>query len=192
MISPHNIIITIEKRFVDELDFNGGKIYYDSSYNLEHNVIPSGTVVSVPVYNKYEPMVSPEFFHSVKAGDKLYFNYQVIMDEDNCFVHEGQEYWMVNYHMAICAVRDGKIIPAGEHILIEPHKEEVTHDLLIIPDLAKEKEVNYGKVIASNDEQIPQGATVYFEPQGMFENKIEGRTLYAMYNGNILGIYEDK
>ena len=186
MFSPTKIIITVEKRFNDEIDFNGGKLYLDPTYRPEWNVIPYGKVISVPPSRPLSPMVQSEyFFHNVEVGDKLYFNYGVILDEENCIEHDGQKYWLVDYYMALATVRDGKVYPVGEHILIEPMEEEVTSSI-IIPEMLKKKVLTIGKVYASLDPEITVGSTVHFQEQGMFENEIEGKKLFVMYYSNIL------
>lgn len=186
MKSPTKIIVTLEKKFIDELDFNGGKIYLDPTYRPEWNAFPYGTVVASPMRNPNLPI--QDFHYNVKDGDRLYLNYGVVNDPSNLIEHDGKEYWMVDYFMALAVVRDGNIIPVGEHILIEPIEEEVSNDHIIIPEMSRKKIVNRGKVFASNDESIPVGSTVMFEEQGMFENEIEGRKLFVMFNSNILGI----
>lgn len=182
MISPTKILITVEKRFQDEIDFNGGKLWKDTSYNPEWNVIPFGTVIAAP----QKDFKSDGFVSNVKDGDKLYFNYNVIMDESNLIKEDGKEYWMVDYFMALAVVREGKVYPVGEHILIEPIEEEVKSELLIIPETANKKVKTEGYVFASNDPEIPVGSLVGFEERGMFENQIEGKKLFVMYNSNIL------
>lgn len=188
MVSPTKIVITVEKRFVDEIEFNGEMIYFDPSFNPEHNVIPSGTVVGTPLRDPQILHMSPEFYFNVQVGDKLYFNYNVIMDETNLIINDGKEYWLVDYYNALAVVRNGNIIPVGEHILIEPIEQELKHDSLIIPDMAKTKVANYGRVFSSLDPAIPNGSIVHFEEQGMFENKIEGKNLFVMYYSNILAL----
>lgn len=187
MVSPTKIIVTLEKKYQDEIDFNGGKIYLDPTYRPEWNAFPYGTVVAAPLRN---PEIADDFVHNVQAGDKIYINYGVILDESNMIVHEGNEYWMVDYFMALAVVRDGQILPVGEHILIEPMEEEVEHDLLVIPDMAKKKVLTRGKVFSSNDPEIKNGSIVSFEDRGMFENEIEGKKLFVMFNSNILCTHE--
>lgn len=185
MISPTKIIITVEKRLNDELDFNGGKIYLDPTYRPEWNAFPYGTVVSAPLKNVY---IEEDFVYNVKAGDRLYINYGVLMDMANLIEYDGQEYWLVDYFMALALVRDGAIRPVGCHILIEPMEGEVESSI-IIPDMSKKVTLSKGKVFASNDPAIKEGSIVGFEDKGMFENEIEGKKLFVMYNSNIL--YEE-
>ena len=185
MLNPTKIIITMEKTHVDELEFNGGKIYLDPTYRPEWNAFPYGTVHSVPLRN---PIISDDFVFNVEAGDKLYINYGVVGDPMNLIEHEGKEYWLVDYYMALARVRDGKIEPVGEHIMIEPIEEEVTSEHIIIPEMSKKKMLTRGKVFASNDPSIPKGAMVVYEERGQFENEIEGKKLFVMFNSNILGI----
>jgi co-chaperonin GroES (HSP10) len=126
-----------------------------------------------------------DFQLNVQPGDELYFNYQTLLDETNCVEHEGKEYWGVEYFQAIAVVRDGKIIPVGSYILIEKLDEDVNHSFLIIPEIAKKKETNRGIVFSSNMAEIPAGSIVEFDPIGKFENEINGKKLYCMYNSNI-------
>lgn len=183
MRSPNKILITVEKRFNDEVDFNGGKLWVDPTYRPEWNAIPHGEVVAVP---ENPPSISEDFVCNVKVGDKLYFNYLVVTDDNNRLLVDGKEYWMVDYYHALALVRDGKVIPVGEHILIEPIIEEMKNDFIIIPDSVKKVVKTEGKVFASNDTEIPVGAHVGFEDRGMFENEIEGNKLFVMFNSNIL------
>lgn len=188
MISPTQIVVKFEKRLNDELDFNGGKIYLDPTYRPEHNAFPYGVVVNPPKRNPF--IIDEEFHYNVQSGDRIYVNYGVLMDLNNCIEHDGEEYWLVDYYMALAVVRDGHVIPVGNHVLIEPMEEEVSHSTLIIPEMSKKKIVNRGRVFASNDPEIPVGEIVSFEERGMFENEIEGKNLFVMYNSNILCVHE--
>lgn len=183
MKSPSKIIVTLEKRYQDEVDFNGGKLWIDPTYRPEWNAFPYGTVVAAP---EREIKLSDEFVSNVRVGDRLYFNYLVVTEDENRFITGGQEYWMVDYYHALAIVRDGKIIPVGDHILIEPIVEEMTNEFIVIPDSIKKVVKTEGKVFASNDPSIPVGAHVAFEERGMFENEIEGHKLFVMFNSNIL------
>lgn len=185
MVSPTKIIVTLEKKYVDEIQFLEGKLYLDPTYRPEWNAFKYGTVHAIPKRNEF---VSDDFVYNVEVGDKLYINYGVIIDESNMIEHDGQDYWLVDYFQALACVRDGKIYPVGEHILIEPIEEEVTHDFLVIPEMSKKRITKTGNVFGSNDPSIPVGSKVMFEERGMFENEIEGKKLFVMFNSNILGI----
>lgn len=186
----NKIFVQIEKKFQDEVVTESGITFYkDTSFNPEENSTVSGIVVGVPtVVDKVN--VSPDFKHNVLVGDKLYFNFNVVLDNDNLIVHEGQEYWTVDYWNAIALVRDGQIIPVGDYILIDPIQEDVTSSLLIIPDAYKKKEGNRGVVFSSNSPDLPVGAEVEYDPIGKFWNIIEGKRVYCMYLHNIFFIYE--
>lgn len=183
MVSPTKILIKVKKRFQDEIDFNGSKIYLDPTFRPEWNAFPYGEVHSVPLRN---PNIGPDFHYNVQAGDRLYVNYVVLTDDSN---HVEDDIWSVDYYMALAAVRGDRIIPVGEHILIEPIVEQMESSI-VIPEMSKKIVVNRGKVFSSNDPEIPDGSTVSFEHVGMFENEIEGKKLFVMYNSNILCIHE--
>jgi co-chaperonin GroES (HSP10) len=185
----NKIFVQIEKKFQDEIVTDSGITFYkDTSFNPEENSTVSGIVVGIPtVVDKNN--VSPEFRHNVLVGDKLYFNFNVVLDNDNLIVHEGQEYWTVDYWNAIALVRDGQVIPVGDYILIDPIQEEVK-SFLIIPDAYKKKEGNRGVVYASNSPELPAGTEVEYDKIGKFWNIIEGKKVYCMYTSNIFFIYE--
>lgn len=184
----YKIFVTIEKRFKDEIVTDGGlKLYYDSSFHPEENSTIVGTVAAIPA--KYEPThFADDFQFNVQVGDKLYFHFNVVLDESNCIEVDGQQYWMVDYFDAIALVRDSKIAPVGSYVLVEPI-DEVIESSLIIPDVV-EREGCRGVVVASNDPELPEGVEVEYEEVGKFWNMIEGRRLYCMFNSNILFTYD--
>lgn len=179
MQSPSRIIVEIEKKFNDEQK----GFYIDTSYRPEHHVVITGKVVAVPKRIPKE-FDKPGYYNTVEVGDKLYFHYLVVLDPD-CYLFDNL--YIVDLFQALATVKpNGKVLPVGEHILIEPKEEEIKHDTLIIPDVAKKVSLNKGRVFSSNDPEIPNGSIVGFEEHGKFENEIEGHTLYVMYNNNIL------
>lgn len=184
----YKILVTIEKRFQDEVVTESGlKLYKDSSFKPEENSTTVGVVAAVPAKHDVHNF-PPDFKFNVKNGDKLYFNFNITIDPANALEHDGVEYWMVDYFDAIALVRDGEIHPVGSYLLIEPMEEEIKTDL-IIPEIVN-REGNRGKVVASNDPEIPVGSEVEYEEIGKFWNIIEGRRLYCMMNHNALFVYE--
>ena len=185
MQSPTRIIVSVEKRFNDHTESG---LYIDTTFKPEHPVVISGKVCSVgrrlpKEFNK------DGYYNTVKVGDTLYFHYLVVLDPD---CHLGNEMYVVDYLQALATVRDNVVYAVGEHILIEPMEEEVTSDSIIIPDMSKKKELNRGRVFASNDPSIPIDSIVEFDAHGKFENKIEGKRLFVMYNSNIMFIHKKK
>jgi len=188
MKSPTKIIITVDQKFIEELDFNGGKIYLDPTYRPEHNAIPYGWVHSVPLRN---PFIEENFVYNVEVGDKLYVNYGVIVDESNIIDLNGKDYHLVDYFFALATVRDGKVYPVGEHILIEPIEEEVKNEFLIIPEMSRKKIANVGRVFSCNDAEIPNGDLVAFEENAEIENSIAGKKRDVMYNSNTHNVLQE-
>ena len=186
----YKIFVKIDKRFQDEVQTESGITFYkDTSFKLEENSTVTGEVVAIPA--KHDMMaVTPnnEFFFNVEVGDKLYFHFNVTIDEENRIEVDGQELWMVDYFHAIAIVRGGKIIPVGSYVLVEPIEEKIETSL-IVPDVV-EKEKCRGKVVASNVDYVPEGAEVEYEEIGKFWNIIEGKRLYCMFYDNIILIYE--
>lgn len=182
----YKIFVTIEKKFQDEIETESGlKLYKDTSFKPEENSTVVGIVAGVP--SKTNPKAfSDDFQFNIKVGDKLYFNFLIVLDPVNMIEIDGKEYWMVDYFDAIALVRDSQIHPVGSYILIEPLEDEVTSDVLYIPDASKKVEGTRGKVWASNDPEIPVGCEVEYEDIGKFWNVIEGKKVYCMFNNNIM------
>lgn len=185
MQSPSRIIVSVEKKFNDQTKSG---IYIDTTFKPEHHVVISGKVIAT-AKKLPRDFRSEGFYDTVEVGDTLYFHYLVVLDPD-CYLYD--DMYVVDYFQALATERNGKVYPVGEHILIEPIEEEVTHSTLIIPDMAKKFEPNRGRVFASNDPSIPVGSIVQFDEHGKFENEICGKRLFVMYNSNIMFIHEEK
>lgn len=184
----YKIFVSIEKRFNDEVVTESGlKLYKDSSFNPEENSTTVGVVEAIPAKHDTKNFL-PDFQFNVKEGDRLYFNFNITIDPANCVEVDGKEYWMVDYFDAIALVRDGEIHPVGSYLLVEPMEEEI-ETTLIVPDIVN-KEGNRGKVVASNDPEIPVGSEIEYEGIGKFWNIIEGSRLYCMMNHNAMYVYE--
>ena len=184
----YKIFVSIEKRFNDEVVTESGlKLYKDSSFKPEENSTTVGLVEAIPAKHDTKNFL-PDFQFNVKEGDRLYFNFNITIDPANCVEVDGKEYWMVDYFDAIALVRDGQIHPVGSYLLVEPIEEEI-ETTLIIPETFS-KEGNRGKVVASNDPEIPVGSEIEYEEIGKFWNIIEGRRLYCMMNHNAMFVYE--
>lgn len=188
----YKIFVKIDKRFQDEIETESGlKLYKDTSFKLEENSTITGEVVAIPA--KHDPISVPvpgaDFDYNVQVGDKLYFHFNVCIDEENRLIHEDEEYWMVDYFNAIALVRDGKVIPVGSYILIDPIDEGIETDLFVPETFTNEK--CRGIVWASNNDYIPEGSEVEYEEIGKFWNVIEGKKVYCMFNTNILLIYNN-
>jgi co-chaperonin GroES (HSP10) len=183
----YKIFVTIDKRYQDEVKTESGIVFYkDTSYKLEENSTTEGIVVAIP--DKYDRAMGTEDFKAnVQVGDKLYFNFLVTVDDENRIEIDGNEYWMVDYFQAIALVRDGKVMPVGDYILIEPIEEKIESSL-IIPDMV-EKEKTRGRIFASNEPDLEVGDEVEYESVGKFWNIIEGKRVYCMYSSNLLYKY---
>jgi len=177
-------IVKIEKRFNDEIKTESGiTLYKDTSFKPEENSTIEGVVVSAPDSING---VSDGFCWDVKEGDKLYFHYGVTIDESNSFTENGETFWNIEPYNAIARVRDGRLKPVGHYILVRPsEKKKPESSILFIPDSAA-KEDNTGTVVASNDDEMPEGSVVVFEERGKFWNFIEGEKLYCMNNSNVM------
>lgn len=84
---------------------------------------PSDAIYSKPsnVY-RFQKDIAEE----VKIGDRIYFQWQSTFDKRNLIAQTPDKsvyIFKINYDQIYCAVRDGKIIPIGSFVLIDPEFE---------------------------------------------------------------------
>lgn len=68
---------------------------------------------------KFRNDIAPE----VELNDKVYFQWQAVFDKRNLIAQAPDKksfIFKVAYDLIYCAVREGKIIPIGAHVLIDP------------------------------------------------------------------------
>jgi len=100
---------------------------------------PTGGIYDYKLMSDIEP--------EVQIGDKIYFKWRVTFNHKNLLAQsmEGTPTWIfkVPYDHIYCAVRDGKIIMVGSHVLIDPVME--TWDSILRPTYydIKDKDGNF-------------------------------------------------
>lgn len=94
---------------------------------------PSHAFYKIGGTSKYKYM--SDIIPEVQNGDKIYFKWRVMSGKNNMVAqsrNEPKEYiFKVPYDQIYCIVRDGKIIPVGGHVLIDPEVE--TFDEILVP-----------------------------------------------------------
>lgn len=196
MKTPKNkIIIQTDHKWCDTKVLEGGHvIHIATEYHPEEHASIEGTVVAVA------EVVGNDLFRRhianiVRPGDKIYFHYNQFLDEDNLFIHNGMEYWMLDYMSAFCVERDGELIAIGDYVLVEPPKPEARKSGLIVfaegfDELPKQQGTL--ALIGSLPENYPAlecqaGDTVWFQKDCEFENTIAGKKYWVMRQDNLMG-----
>lgn len=186
------IIVKVDKKWNDEITTDSGITFFkDTTFRPEHGVNTVGIVVSSPlkVTLSHYPV---DFVTNVRDGDKLHFLYLAAMDPENWMDLDGQEFLCVDYFNAIAVERDGKLIPVGSYILIEPILESHLESSVIeIPDYLKQKEKLKGRVIASNDPIATANTVVSFDESGKYDMDFMGKTVYAALNNNLYFVHDE-
>lgn len=156
----------------------------------------------------------------VEIGDKAYFHYNTIEEENRYTLEDGTKIYKVRYDQIICSVRDGKIIPIGSHVLVTCNWDEDFQDL----DMTDVKlpgftglGVKKGKISKSGlvtelhgkpkplegtvahigtpflcEEElgVNPGDKIVFLPESDWTNKIEDCEFYVMKQRDIIGVIE--
>lgn len=173
----NSILVTIEKEFNDSIKTESGiEFYLDPTWEPEQHATICGTVVSIPSFKRIPGS------WDIKIGDKLYFNYMVVLQPENRIDH----LWSVDAMLCIARVRAGELKPLGNYILLRPIVETTEKiGKIFLPQQSQRKSLNKGTVVASNLPSAEAGDVVLFNKIGKFENKIEGEILYCAIENNI-------
>ncbi len=173
----NTVLVSIEKEFNDTITApEGMEFFQDTTYRPEHHTTIHGIIIAVPLEFKMQG------HWDVKVGDKIYFNYMVVLQPENRL----GKYWIVEAALLIARVRAGELKPLGNHILLRPIIEaNETIGSLFTPVSLHKKKLDKGIVVASNREDAIPGDVVAFSKVGKFENFIEGEILYCAFNRNL-------
>lgn len=227
---PKNIVLVhLEKTSESEYVFsNGHKIhliveemgYLDGTYNPNNHIRIFGDVAAIPEKlgkgenesdpvwvrgneAKYVDAIIPE----VLVGDRIYFEYNIVSDY-NILEWEGKTFYKVPYTQIICAVRDGKILPIGGYVFLEPYygegivEENIdghkvygkrTASGLFLP-VGKPEQKGIGRVkyigtsLVGEENQLEIGDLVMYPIEYAIKNTIEGVEYYTMRQHEILAV----
>lgn len=147
---------------------NGMEITVDPNFQPWLHVARSGKVVEIPKRLSTVPLpiqipqgcpiyheITPPMFKMLKdiepeveVGDTIYFDHMACAKK-NLILTEGDKpenrmyYFRIRYDQIFCACREGKIIPIGSYVLVEPDKENWTDILKPTYSNIKDKDGNY-------------------------------------------------
>lgn len=148
-----------------------------------------------------------DFEREVMAGDKIYFHFNTISD-NNLVQYLGEKIYKLRYPDAICVVREPEIIPVAGHVLIDPLWEDGVEDL---GDGKRGKLSSSGLVTELHDkpkylegivryvcqpmkgEDIPvvPGDKILYPQHADWEVEIEGKKFYVMKYWEIEAKFEE-
>lgn len=202
---PYNrIIVNVGKEYSDEVISSSGiKFYQDTSYRPEWHVAISGIVFSPPKKVTTEIENYSNIKNILKKGDKIYFKYHQI-DEDNVVFVDKVKHYLIDYEGVFCVIRGGNIIMISDWNLIEPCKKEfppVVADgrtekekeirLKILNEERIKEEIRYNKTTGilrhKEDNCIwEKGDLLRFSQNLSFLNTIEGKEYYCIRTKGLL------
>lgn len=198
------VLVEREERFDDTFETPSGFKFYKplAKHSETHDVGINAVVVAIPDDVPCTNTASRRakgIVKEVQVGDKIYFNYLSLLNEDNWVLTEKGTFYRIGYENIFCAVRDGEIIPIGGWALVEPHKEQAVKTGGLINPFESERKNNHtvGIVrhigtpkVGGEDLTWLKGKKVGFPLECSFENEIEGVTYYCMEQDQIY-VYED-
>ena len=205
-----------------ETDGNNGSsliLHRDVRYAQTENAKNYAEVVSPPArlqkrelfYDRYKgPVHTSQYPSDIEEGDKIYFNYNSLLDMDYLKVDNGWQYYHVYADAVQCYVREGEVFPSFGTLLIEPYYGEDLEDIEL--DIDDKKSMIKGKVSASGlitslvndpeylhgivskvgdfrflpDDSFAEGDHVLFVKNSDWTNKIEGKEYYIMKEWDVM------
>jgi co-chaperonin GroES (HSP10) len=190
------IIVEIEQKYQDKQ--NGLQI--DVSYAPEEYATLKGTVVSVPL-RVDKAYWKGDIEQLAKIGDEVWFSYGIIYDYKtykdretpvykNLLLHEGKEYWKVDYSEVFCIKRDGQILMPTQHVILAPVKDD--RELITPSGISLVKEhLDYqdrGEIVAlpKTDISVKVGDIVPLERQYMQHYILFGKKHYIVPTRRII------
>jgi len=196
------ILIHIEKKSDDTFQigehtlflYNGLLNFSDGSYNPNDRTRIFGTVAAIPDdlsgdYMNYSEFQLKDVQKDVKVGDKAYF-YYIVLNDDNVVFLDGKMYLRVRYDSVICVVRDSVIIPVAGHVLTTPKKKVET---VLLHSVEKDQELTaiVAHVPAPYIDQelgFEVGDTICYKPNSDFINTVEGVKYFTMKIEDVLAV----
>lgn len=198
-----HVWVEYPQTYKDEARHGNLVLWKDTSYKPEWNVIQHGTVVqpsqgSIMLENR-------GIIDETQIGDRIYFNYAIPEAGDEFYEENGKRYMRVPLWAIYCAVREGRIIPIGSHVLTkaiyEEHEEvvvdgktiraRVTNGLVTGIDVTHDKRftriAHIGTPLKGGvDLGLKGGEKVMMESNCDNELEIEGHKYFVMKQENIL------
>ena len=117
--------ITVPKELTTDI-----KIYQVKESEPVSNVYRSGEdchALGIPyICGGYTPewVTCADIVPEVQPGDKVYFHYLTVDGSNEVKGEYGRSYYKLRYNNIFCVVREGKIIPIGGWVLLEPKYDE--------------------------------------------------------------------
>lgn len=123
--------LTLDPRFNPHEHVRRHGIVVETPLRLSTVPLPIQIPQGCPIYHEITPPMF-KFVRDIEAdilvGDRVWFDHMGF-HKKNLILTEGEEpnrmyYFRIRYDQIFCAVREGKIIPIGSYVLVEPEYEE--------------------------------------------------------------------
>lgn len=184
MISPNSFIIRLPKKFKDEIEIGGTKMYLDSKFDEFGNRFMEAEIVSVP--SKYNT--------GAKPGDTLYFHHHIVLNKDFSL---GDNMYIVPFHpqgnrnnMANAYKNEDGINMLGQWVFLEPMESSKKIKSQLIELVEQEVDNDRGRLLfTSNDiseEGLEIGDVIYFSKNSDYEMEVDGRKVWRMLINDLL------
>ncbi len=190
----HYFVVKLDKRFQDEIDFNGGKLYLETKFNEFEHRVSHGRVVATP----------KKYITDVQVGDTLYFHHLVVINGGMPFADREGEYLVsydpdnvINCHaFAYTPCGWSEVIGLSQWSCLEPCDEpETKQEGLETVSLAT-PDPNTGRVHYVTDSLtelgLVKGDKVAFPSKRRYDFKTEyGKTMYRMRTSDLMYVEEE-
>ena len=221
-----NVLVLVDSTVVEKI----GLIFQDIRFNKHSKTVITGLVVAAPEFGDHNPLneinegmprrLNPraeyvycdEFKCEIQAGDKVYFHYLSLEQDQNFVQHaDGKKIYRVDVSEIFCYVREGVIHPNLNWVLGVPFWAEakdlgngVKGYTKIIDVAGEQKEIvsgiqfkpevniatikHIGLGVFEPRKNIKAEDICYLTPDCEFENEIEGVKYWCFKHEDIIAV----
>lgn len=200
-----NVLVEVEAEWNQEIKTKSGVIGVTFENEIERGLgaVRTGKVVAIPRgLSKIHSVASIQ--ERIEEGDTVYFHFNAIDAESRMELDvQKKPFYTVHYSSIFCYVRNGLITMVGSRVLAEPvYDDDVTIDggirvkktrsgiiteINVKHNIKKARLVNIGNPLRGNKlPDVKPGEIIYYSQDADFENEIEGKTYFVMYQEDLL------
>ena len=184
MKSIESFVIRLPKKFKDEIELNGNKLFLDSKFDEFGNRFMEAEIVSTPL--RYDT--------GAKAGDTLYFHHHVVLSPQYSM---GDHIYLVPYHpqgnrnnMANAYKNEDGIHMLGQWVFLDPMDSSKKLKSSLLELVQEDVDNDRGRVLYSSPEikevGVEIGEVVYFSKNSDYEMEVDGKKVWRMLVSDLM------
>jgi co-chaperonin GroES (HSP10) len=200
-----HVLVEVESEWKQEIQTKSGVIGVTFENEVERGMgaVRTGKVIATPRgFSKHHLISSIQ--ERIEVGDTIYFHFNAIDAESRMELDVQQKpFYTIHYSSIFCFVRNGVITMVGSRVLAEPvfdddvvveggirvkkTKTGIITEINVKHNIKKARLVNIGNPLRGQKlPDVGPGEIIYYAKDADFENEIEGKLYFIMYQEDLL------